>query len=106
MQVVWVLPLSENRYSPDCALAGRRYILIVKTAAMKTTSLTPTLIHSPSNYLKIKRLRICSLLTQTELAELADVSQDHVDLYERGLPVPLDSRRRILKVLWAIKAKK
>jgi DNA-binding transcriptional regulator YiaG len=71
---------------------------------------TPTIAHAPAHITEknseVKRLRISNLLTQTELAELAGVPQNHVDLFERGLPVPLDSRRRILKVLWATKAKK
>ncbi|MCX7912599.1 MAG: hypothetical protein N2506_06540 [Dehalococcoidales bacterium] len=53
-----------------------------------------------------KQLRVRYLLTQEELAALARVPARHVDLFERGLPVPLDSRRRILKVLWAMKAQK
>jgi transcriptional regulator with XRE-family HTH domain len=73
---------------------------------MKAPSLAPAVIHYVPKDSKIKRLRICSLLTQTELAELAGIPQEHVDLYERGLPVALDSRRRILKVLWATKTKK
>lgn len=55
---------------------------------------------------KARRLRIANLLTQQELAELASVPPGHVDLLERNLPVPLDSRRRILKELWAIKGRK
>lgn len=70
---------------------------------MKTA---PNLVYGSSMGLKVKRLRIASLLTQQEVAELADVPQEHVDLLERNLPVPLDSRRRILKELWAIKVKK
>jgi transcriptional regulator with XRE-family HTH domain len=70
---------------------------------MKTT---PTLISSSSAGLKAKRLRISSLLTQSELADLAGVPQEHVDLLERDLPLPLDSKRRILRELWAKKIKK
>jgi DNA-binding transcriptional regulator YiaG len=81
-------------------------ILSVKAKALKTTSLAPAPIRILPRDTAVKRLRISNLLTQTELAELAGVPQDHVDLYERGLLVPLDSRRRILKVLWAAKSKK
>jgi len=56
--------------------------------------------------LKAKRLRISSLLTQSELADLAGVPQEHVDLLERDLPLPLDSKRRILRELWAKKIRK
>jgi transcriptional regulator with XRE-family HTH domain len=55
---------------------------------------------------KARRLRIASLLTQQELSELAGVPLEHVGWMERNLPVPLDSRRRINKALWAIKARK
>ena len=55
---------------------------------------------------QVRRLRLSSLLTQQELAEVAGVSQEEVNLFEQGLPVPLDSKRKILKELWAIKAKK
>jgi transcriptional regulator with XRE-family HTH domain len=55
---------------------------------------------------KVKRLRIANLLTQQELAELAGVPLEHVDQLEHNLPVPLDSKRRIHKELWAIKARK
>lgn len=72
---------------------------------MKTLT-APTLIHGPSKGSKVKLLRINNLLTKRELGELAGVPQEHVDLYERNLPVPLDSRRRILRVLWSIKTKK
>jgi DNA-binding transcriptional regulator YiaG len=105
VQVVWVLPLSENGYPPDCASPTRDVFLPLKTAIMKTPTITPAIIHSQERESEVKRLRISNLLTQSELAELAGVTQQHVDLYERGLPVPLDSRRRILKVLWATKSK-
>jgi DNA-binding XRE family transcriptional regulator len=67
---------------------------------------TTTLIDSSSTGVKVKRLRISFLLTRQELADLAGVPGEHVDLLERNLPVPLDSKRRILKELWAIKARK
>lgn len=53
--------------------------------------------------LKARRLRISSLLTQQELADLARVSLKEVALFEQNLPVALDARRRILKELWARK---
>ncbi len=55
---------------------------------------------------KARRLRIANLLTQQELAETAGVPLEHVELLERNLPVPLDSKRRIHKELWAIKDRK
>jgi DNA-binding XRE family transcriptional regulator len=65
-----------------------------------------TVIDGSSTGVKVKRLRISFLLTRQELAELAGVSQEDVGLLEQNLPVPLDSKRRIIKVLWAIKARK
>ncbi len=49
-----------------------------------------------------RRLRV----TRWRLAALADVPLEHVQDFEEGLPVVLDSRRRIRKVLWAIKSGK
>ena len=51
-----------------------------------------------------RRLRTNQNLTQQELAEVVGVSREEVDLFECGLPVPLDIRRRLLKELWARKA--
>jgi transcriptional regulator with XRE-family HTH domain len=70
---------------------------------MKKTS---TLFHKASTGSKAKRLRIANLLTQQELADLAGVTREQVDLFERNLPLPLDCRRRILRELWAKKFKK
>jgi DNA-binding XRE family transcriptional regulator len=69
---------------------------------MKTTST----LDVSSTGLKVKRLRICCLMTRQELAELAGVPREHVDLLEQNLPVPLDSKRRILKEIWALKTRK
>lgn len=53
---------------------------------------------------KSKKLRIFHLLTQQELANMAGVSVEDVDLLEHNLPLPLDNKRKILKELWARKA--
>jgi transcriptional regulator with XRE-family HTH domain len=53
-----------------------------------------------------RRLRVADGLTMRELAELADVPAEHVMLFESNLPVPLDSKRRILKELWGRKYRK
>ncbi len=53
-----------------------------------------------------RRLRIACLLTQQNLADLAGIPREHVDLLEHNYPVPLDSKRRIFRELWAIKTKK
>ncbi len=65
-----------------------------------------TLIQEDSIGFKSRRLRISKLLTQRELAEIAGVSTEEVDLFEHNLPVQLDARRRILKELWAVKSRK
>jgi DNA-binding XRE family transcriptional regulator len=78
-------------------------MLAFKSVDMKAT--TPV-IDSASVGVKVKRLRISFLMTRQELADLAGVPEEHVDLLERNLPVPLDSKRRVHKELWAIKAKK
>jgi transcriptional regulator with XRE-family HTH domain len=53
-----------------------------------------------------RRLRISLHITRPELAAMAGVSGESVNLFEHNLPVPLDYRRRILKELWAVKNKK
>jgi transcriptional regulator with XRE-family HTH domain len=53
-----------------------------------------------------RRLRIASLLTQQKLAFLAGVPRAHIDLLERSFPVPLDSKRKIMKLLWSQKTEK
>jgi transcriptional regulator with XRE-family HTH domain len=53
-----------------------------------------------------RRLRISYLLTQQVVADLAGIPRDHVDLLEHNYPVPLDSKRRIFRELWALKTKK
>jgi hypothetical protein len=50
---------------------------------------------------KARQQRVASLLTRRQLAELAGIPVEHVSLFERDLPVPLDSRRRIMRELWA-----
>lgn len=52
-----------------------------------------------------RRVRTAQHLTQRELAEVAGVSQKDIDLLEHNLPVTLDVKRRLLKELWARKAK-
>ena len=55
---------------------------------------------------KVRRLRLSEYLTQQELANMAGVSLQEVALFERNMLIPLDSRRKILKALWAKKARK
>jgi hypothetical protein len=55
---------------------------------------------------QVRRLRIFCQLSIQELADLAGVPCKHVDSFEHNLPLPLDSKRRILKELWSRKFKK
>lgn len=52
---------------------------------------------------KAKRLRTSQSLTQQELAQMAGVSRQDIDSFERSMPLALDTRRKILKELWAKK---
>lgn len=52
---------------------------------------------------KARKLRLAEHITQRELADMAGVSVEAVDLFEHNLPLPLDYKRRILRVLWARK---
>jgi len=78
-------------------------ILLVRAIAMKATSTSVQNIPLGS---RVKRIRTACMITQQELADLAGVSREQVDLFERNLPLPLDHKRRILRELWAIKIKK
>ena len=53
-----------------------------------------------------RRARIALHLTRQELADAAGISSGKVELFERGLPVTLDIKRRLLKELWARKTGK
>jgi DNA-binding XRE family transcriptional regulator len=55
---------------------------------------------------EVRRLRINHFLTQQKLADLAGISKEQVDFLEHNYPVTLDSKRRILHELWALKTKK
>jgi len=69
-----------------------------------TATLTLTRKSTPGS--TARRLRVGSHLSRQELADLAGVPREHVDLFEHDLPLPLDSKRRILRELWARKIKK
>jgi transcriptional regulator with XRE-family HTH domain len=66
----------------------------------------PTLSEKSTIGSEARRLRLACLLTQQDLANLAGIPREHVDLLEHNYPVPLDSKRRVFKELWAIKTKK
>jgi transcriptional regulator with XRE-family HTH domain len=50
-----------------------------------------------------RKVRLALGLSQQQLADMTGITKDAVYQYEHSLPVTLDSRRRILKELWAIK---
>jgi DNA-binding transcriptional regulator YiaG len=52
---------------------------------------------------KTKRLRVSLRLSQHELATLAGVLAEEVDLLEENLPVELGTKLKILRVIWARK---
>jgi DNA-binding transcriptional regulator YiaG len=66
----------------------------------------PTLTPKSTPGFQVKRLRLSSLLSRRELANLAGIPLEQVGLFEQNLPLPLDSKRKILKILWARKSKK
>ena len=69
-----------------------------------TTLPTTTRVSSIGS--QVRKLRISCHLTQQQLADVAGVSVEEVNLFEHNMPVQLDSRRKILKELWARKVKK
>jgi len=50
---------------------------------------------------RARNIRMALRLTQRELADIAGVSQEDVDLFERNMPVPLQAKRKLVKELWA-----
>ena len=54
----------------------------------------------PSLGLEAKRIRLTLPLTQHELATIARVSFEEVDLFEHNLPVQADVKLKILRELW------
>ena len=55
---------------------------------------------------QVRKLRISVHMTRQQLADAAGVSTEEVSLIEQNLPVPLDSKRKVFKELWARKVKK
>lgn len=60
----------------------------------------------PSIATQARKLRLSRLITQEELAVAAGVSREEVNRLEQGLPLILNSKRKILKELWAKKVEK
>ena len=55
---------------------------------------------------KARSLRLSLGLTRRELADVAGVTIEEVDLFEHNLPVRLDAKRGLLRELWARRAGK
>ena len=62
-----------------------------------------TLDHVKSPGFQARKLRVSLVLTRPQLANLAGVYLEEVDLFEHDLPVPLDVKRKLLKELWSRK---
>ena len=60
----------------------------------------------PSLGLEAKRIRLALQLTQHELATIAGVPLEEVDLLEHNLPVQVIVKLKILRELWARKVGK
>ena len=71
-----------------------------------TVTTTQKVLPESSLGAKAKKLRAASFLTRLALAEMAGVTAEEVSLFERGQLVCLDTRRRIMKALWAKKTEK
>jgi hypothetical protein len=66
----------------------------------------PTLAERSTFGSEAKHLRIACFLTQQKVADMAGIPREQVKLLEHNYPVPLDSKRRIFRELWALKTKK
>ena len=53
---------------------------------------------------KARSLRISLALSQQELASVAGVTPEEIELFEHNLPVRLDTKRKLLRELWARRA--
>ena len=75
---------------------------------MKSENLTQSVANNWSTPLGFlaRNLRLYLDLSQKELAKIARVSPESVDLFEHNQPLPLDEKRKILKELYQRKARK
>jgi len=48
-----------------------------------------------------KRIRLALKLSQHDLAAITGVPQEEINLFECNFPVRLDTRRKLIKELWA-----
>ena len=51
-----------------------------------------------------RRVRMALQLTQQDLTNMCGVPQEEVDLFEHNLPIPLENKLKLLRVLWVIKS--
>ncbi len=52
---------------------------------------------------KARKLRIAQMLTRQELAQIAGVSPEDVDLLEHNLPLRMEAKLNLFQALWARK---
>jgi DNA-binding XRE family transcriptional regulator len=71
-----------------------------------TIILAPPKIQGAKTGSDARKLRIALRINRRELADAAGVAEQTINFFEHNLPVTLDSKRRILKVLWAKKTGK
>ena len=50
-----------------------------------------------------RSVRMALKLTQQELADITGISKEDVDSFEQNLSIKVDSRRKLVKELWAAK---
>ena len=72
---------------------------------MRTMTTVLSIVRGSSIGFKATSLRISLQLTQQELADMVGVSKDDVDLFEHNLPMPLETRDKLLKGLFAKKSR-
>ena len=59
---------------------------------------------STSLALRVKSLRISMGLSRQQLARKLGITPEEVELFEDGLPVPLNSKLKLIRQLWARRA--
>ena len=98
-----MLPPIYIRENLGCTCVTGRVSLLREVKDMASVQIST---REPSIATQAKKLRLSCLLTQQELAVAAGVSREEVNRLEQGFPLILDSKRKILKELWARKVEK
>jgi DNA-binding transcriptional regulator YiaG len=93
------VPIPSYKGYAHACLFGSQIISLLARAE----TVTKVIAYAPESSMGpwARSVRRALRLTQQELADIAGISQEDVDLFEQSLPVRLDARRRILKELWA-----